>query len=212
MKTDTERAGAPGMQTQEVLEDGAALVRRMARGDGDAVEAIFRAHGDAVYRYALRELEYKVEDAEEITQDTFLTAIELAGSYDGVHPVLPWLFGIARLRVIDHYRRRRSLKRIPMESLVALEGPEGGLEAAGSNQASTEDDIVRRTEFGELLARMESALLEDEHEALLLHYLDGFSIREVSGVLKRTEKAVKNLMTRGKQRLRLAFEAMEVEP
>lgn len=200
------------MLRQEVGVEEYALIRKMARGDGDAAEQVFRRHGDAVYRYALRELNYCVEDAEEVTQDTFLSAIELADSYDGLHPVLPWLCGIARLRIIDHFRKRRSLKRIPAESLTTLDGFEGGPAAPTTKQDSPEGEYVRRTELEELLDRMESALLNDEREALMLHYVEGFSIREVSVVLKRSEKGVKNLMTRGKQRLRLAFEAMEVEP
>ena len=200
------------MQRQEVGVDEYALIRKMARGDGDAAEQIFRTHGDAVYRYALRELNYRIEDAEEVTQDTFLSAIELADSYDGLHEVLPWLCGIARLRIIDHYRKRRSLKRIPVESLVTLDGLEGGPVAPMIKRDSPEGEYVRRTELEDFLQRMESALLEDEREALLLHYVEGFSIREVSSVLKRSEKGVKNLMTRGKQRLRMAFETMEVEP
>lgn len=199
------------MQRQEVLENEAALVRRMARGDGEAAERVFRAHGDAVFRYVLRELEFNVEDAEEVTQDTFLTAIELADSYDGLHPVFPWLCGIARLRIIDHYRKRRSLKRIPVERLMPLD-PHGRIEdLAERKSGSTEDAFIRRTQMEELLSRMESALLNDEREALLLHYVEGLSIREVSGVLKRSEKGVKNLMTRGKQRLRESFDRAEVQ-
>jgi RNA polymerase sigma-70 factor (ECF subfamily) len=44
-----------------------------------------------------------------------------------------------------------------------------------------------------------------QRAALVLHYLDGFSVREVAAFLNKTEKAVESLLGRGRESLRRAY-------
>ena len=59
------------------------LVRRMARGDEDAVRRAYGAHADPLYRFALRRVGGSAEDAEEIVNDVFLVAIRHGGNFEG---------------------------------------------------------------------------------------------------------------------------------
>ena len=182
--------------------DETVLVRRVANGDDAALEALYKANRDAVFRFAYRRLGFSFEDAEEVAVDTFLSAVQLAPTYKGSCSAQTWLCGICRLRVIDRLRMQGRDKRVPADAMLTL------------TDAENELPEIRRTPLQELIARLDgerlvhkmaATLLEDERDALVMHYAEGFSLQDISHVLGRTVKGVKNLMTRGKQKLRLTL-------
>src|SRR4051812_13698899 len=58
-----------------------ALVRSMGSGDGDAAAEVYRRYSERVFRFVCRRVLEQTEDAEEITLDIFITAIDMAGTY-----------------------------------------------------------------------------------------------------------------------------------
>lgn len=84
----------------------AALVRRIADGDEDAMAALYRAHGQAVFGQAVLVVSDRAL-AEEIVQDTMLAVWRAAGSFRGESSVRSWLIGIARRQTRDRLRGRR---------------------------------------------------------------------------------------------------------
>jgi RNA polymerase sigma-70 factor (ECF subfamily) len=60
--------------------------------------------------------------------------------------------------------------------------------------------IIERAEAQQLVRVMMNALSENEREALLLHYVEQMSTVEIAEILHRSEKAVRNLLTRAKQK------------
>ncbi|MCH8978435.1 MAG: RNA polymerase sigma factor [Armatimonadetes bacterium] len=184
-----------------------ALVQRVARGDGAAVDAFYRANCDAVYRHVYRHLDERHEDAEEVTQDTFLGAISLAETYDGTCSVLTWLCAIARLRIADFRRKEGRQKRVPSDRMLSLDEQETDLLRRVDRDAADVEGILGRLSADRLVEAMLAPLLDDEREALLLRYAAGFSVREIANVMKRTEKGVANLLTRAKQKARRAAAA-----
>src|SRR5262245_66532942 len=112
---------------------GESLVRGVARGDEDAVALFYSQYADAVFGFVCRRVAGCYEDAEEITQDTFLAAVAYAGTYDGSCAPLTWLCGIAKVRIADFLRRRARRKRVPPGTVCSLDA--GALEVA-SREAS----------------------------------------------------------------------------
>ena len=174
-------------------------MQRMAHGDEPAVAEFYSAHVDAVFRFVIRRVDGRYEDAEEITQDVFVSALQLAPTYDASCSVTTWLCGIARVRLADFFDYHGRQKRIPREQLVSLDD-EGVRPLPDATTDSSEEAAVSRLEAARLTQVIACALSDEEREALMLRFVDGFSIREIAVLLQRTEKAVEHLLTRARQK------------
>jgi len=88
-----------------------ALSDRLAKGDKQALAAIYAAHGSVVFAVALRLLRDRAE-AEELVQETFLEAWRRAAQYQPERAnVAAWLVTIAKSRAIDRLRSRSTAQR-----------------------------------------------------------------------------------------------------
>jgi RNA polymerase sigma-70 factor, ECF subfamily len=88
--------------------DETGLIQRAAEQDEQAWEALVRAHQEAVFRLAYL-FTGDPDEAEDVTQETFLRAIRAIGAYDPARPFRPWILSIAanlarnRLRSVSRY-------------------------------------------------------------------------------------------------------------
>jgi RNA polymerase sigma-70 factor (ECF subfamily) len=76
-------------------------------------------YGDELYGFALRRV-HRPDEAEELVQETLLSALDALATFRGQASERTWLFLILRRKIIDHYRRQA---RSPLVSLSAS-GPE----------------------------------------------------------------------------------------
>jgi RNA polymerase sigma-70 factor (ECF subfamily) len=93
-------------ETAEPGDGDAGLLRRVARGDQQALGELYRRHG----RIILAQINLVAGDravSEEILQDTMLAAWRGAGSFRGDSRVRAWLIAIARRQARDRRRRHR---------------------------------------------------------------------------------------------------------
>jgi RNA polymerase sigma-70 factor (ECF subfamily) len=106
-------------------------IRRVARGDGDALATLYDRHSRVVYSLALRVLG-DTREAEEVVQDVFAQAWRQAGRYDTSRgAVVAWLLVMTRSRAIDRLRARRGLQPLAgdgEQALGVLSDPAGGPE------------------------------------------------------------------------------------
>lgn len=125
-----EGQGAAHRESAAAAEDLEAI-RRVARGDADALAFLYDRHSRIIYSLAFR-IVGDPPEAEEIVQDVFAQAWRQAERYDtsrGV--VVAWLLMIARSRAIDRVRSRRGLPPLAPDGWKGLsemtdpaEGPE----------------------------------------------------------------------------------------
>lgn len=183
-------------QTPDTAEHAErSLVLSVASGDESVAADLLRTYGDPVLRFVYRRVGEQMEDAEEITIDTFTSAVKLAASYDTRSSVFTWLCGIAKLRIIDFYRRAGRGKRTPAQFLTSLD-------ALGDLRGQTLDHVLDRIEIERIVDELLRDLSEDEREVLLLRYVEQFSVREIAALTKRSEKGVEGLLTRAKNKPR----------
>ena len=127
--------------------------------------------------------------SEDLTQETFVAAVrELRRGRRPDEP-LPWIFGIARHKLLDHYRRSERSKRL--QRSVERQQEELAVDAAGA---------VRERVLTAL-----QAVPASQRAVLILHYLDGLSMREAARLLGKSEKAVESLLARGRESLKRAY-------
>jgi len=147
-----------------------------------------------VYNASLRILG-NTADAEDVTQDTFVAALQRMSTYDPTQAIGPWLRAIARNRAIDLLRRR-------------ARAPEP--DVAPSHSAETL--ALERLEA----ARVRSALamLPDRDRAMLvLRYWEDQPVEAVARSLRMTDGAVRVALLRARRTLgaMLAMEESGVE-
>ena len=133
--------------------------------------------------------------AEDLTSETFLAACA-AVRHDKVQELtVAWLIGVARHKLVDHWRRREREER----KLKAVD-PQ-----PGDDSSNAEDPWDVRLDA--LVAHRTLADLAAQHRsALTLRYLDGLPVREVASHLGRTEGATEALLVRAKAAFRARYE------
>lgn len=87
------------------LED-AELLSRCLAGDEKAYRELVERHKGQVFSLALRMVR-QAQDAEDLTQETFVRMFRAIDRYDPARPLGAWLYTIATRLCIDHIRRRR---------------------------------------------------------------------------------------------------------
>lgn len=148
----------------------AGLLRRIARGDEDAMAALYRAHGQTVFAQAVLVVGERAL-AEEIVQDTMLAVWRAAGSFRGESSVRSWVLGIARRQTRDRLRGRRL--RVVTDAFLAdqpVPGPGPEVMALDRAQLADVRDAIRE-------------LAPAHREVLGLVFGSGLRLPEVAQVL-----------------------------
>ncbi|MFW6135846.1 MAG: RNA polymerase sigma factor [Chloroflexota bacterium] len=176
---------------QSTTEPGDDALIQAARRDRDAFDALYRRYLDQVYRYCYSRMGHRA-DAEDLTAQTFVAALQGLPDYDGRGSFAAWLFGIARRKCADHYRRRYANPGAPLEAAYGQSDP-AAVEPERRALTRAVLDCVRRAL---------DALTPDRREALRLRFWGGLKHREVAAVLERSEGAAKMLVWRAVRDLR----------
>ncbi len=134
--------------------------------------------------------------AEDLTTEVFLGAVDSIHRGAVADVTVAWLMGIARHKLVDHWRR------------VARE--ERKLAAVADMTPESSDPW--NVELDMLLARDVLADLGAHHRsALTLRYFDDLSVRQVAEVLDRTEHATEALLVRARRAFRVRYDALGSE-
>lgn len=145
----------------------------------------------SVYRYLYPRCGGDAALAEDITQQTFITAIDRRETFEGRSSASTWLLTIARHKLADHYRRIDREERRHLR-LVVREIP---ATQSGAPLGSSLEDRERILAALRQLAPLQRAVV-------VLCYVDGLSVREAAQELDRSESATESLLGRARDRLR----------
>ena len=145
-----------------------------------------------IYGYFLHRCGGSVHVAEDLTQETFLAAVAELKKGTRVKAPIAWIYGIARHKLIHHYRRQERIDR-PLS--VAWEVDE------------IEDQLVvlDDTEARERAIAALASVAASQRAALVLCYVDGFSVPEAAQLLGKSVEAVESLLSRGRQSFKRAY-------
>jgi RNA polymerase sigma-70 factor (ECF subfamily) len=178
------------------MSDDLQLVQQARDGNARAFSELVVSHRGPVFRFARRLLKDDAA-AEDVLQETFLTAHRRLGTWRGEGSFKSWLFAIARSEVLMQRRRRVGEPKDwePMESL-----PELGAEA-GWGQAMDPQALSERLEERSHLEAALGTLDEAEREVLLLRDVEGLSGEDTATALGLTLPAMKSRLHRARLRL-----------
>jgi RNA polymerase sigma-70 factor (ECF subfamily) len=152
----------------------------------DARRALLALYDEAlpvVYGYFVRRCGDRAT-AEDLTSETFLAAMDAARKSDPPPVSIPWLLGVARHKLADHYRRGQHRLAEPVADL-----PE---------PADTADDWD--AELDRMVAEAVLARLAEPHRTVLvLRYMDDCSVGECAELIGRTVHATEALLVRARR-------------
>jgi RNA polymerase sigma-70 factor, ECF subfamily len=146
--------------------------------------ALPEVYGYLLSRCGLRAL------AEDLTEETFLAAVTACRRSDPPDLSVAWLIGVARHKLVDHWR--------------AAAREERGLRVVAGGLTEPEDPWDERLDA--IVAREVLDKLGPHHRAVLtLRYLDGLPVADVARYLDRTLRATEALLARARSAFRKSY-------
>ena len=180
----TRRSGGRSDDDVDVSEQSPAV-----GGPEAALLALYDTALPHVYGYLLSRCR-RVALAEDLTSETFLAAVDALHRDDAPALSVPWIVGVARHKLVDHWRRQGRDER--------------SLRAVADDAPPPEDpwevhlDLVRARDTLQRLGTHHRA-------ALTLRYIDDLPVPQVAALLDRTVHATEALLVRARTAFRRAY-------
>jgi len=178
-----------------------SLVKRILSGESKAVVEFYKFYSPKIFSYLSKKLP-RHEDAQELTNDVFLEAIDSLSMLREEKNVLSWLYRIAHNKMVDFYRKKKIksilLSQVPFLQIVANE--------INQPEFQYEKDKIRD--------RIEATLhnLSNKYQKILiLHYEDGVCVKDIAKRFNLSFKATESLLFRARQSFKLAYQGILIE-
>ncbi|MEE1221971.1 MAG: RNA polymerase sigma factor [Bacteroidaceae bacterium] len=143
-----------------------------------------KAEQEQLRRYLLALCCGNRDEADDIAQESLVKAYLSADTYTDSGRFAAWLYRIAHRTFLDHCRRRR--RTSPLET------------AAEQTSGERSDEKFRYQELYLALDQLPAG----ERSSLLLFYIKGYTIHEISQITESSEDAVKKQLSRGRDHLK----------
>lgn len=172
---------------------GNDIIQQAKAGDMKAFEQIVLFFEKPLLNFILR-MTYKMEDAEDLTQETFIKIYKNLDKYDEKYKFSTWVFTVAKNTVYDWMRKRKN------HELYIIDDEEKPFESFYPDKKA--EDINR---FKNKKIDLENALNKIKpiyRSVLTLFYIQGFNYKEISQIHKIPLNTVKTYIYRAKLVLR----------
>ncbi|MEI2723081.1 MAG: sigma-70 family RNA polymerase sigma factor [Verrucomicrobiota bacterium] len=185
-----------------VLSDG-ELVLRAKAGDLDAFDALTTRHERRVYSLAMRMLRQE-QDAEDVTQQTFLSVVEHLDRFRGESSFSTWLLRIATYAALKIIRKRKGLDIVSLEEATEPSDHSDTIPHPEfiADWRQSPEQLVETREIRRLLDEALTQLDEKHRLVFLLRDVEGLSIKETAAALGLSEANTKMRLLRARLQLR----------
>ena len=184
------------------MKDEMKLARKIARGDERSLEVFYECYADRLFAFIFHAVDGSQKDAEDIWQETLITAVQRMETYQGKSKLFTWLCAIARHKTADFYRKNGQKQTCLSEKLlqkIVLEMQNDPLP-----ENIIEDRLVR-TQVAAVMGR----LPEKYAGVLTRRYYKGKTVQEIASEMKMTYKAVESLLSRARRMFQEEFLKIE---
>ena len=189
-----------GMPAERLLDDS-VLLSELRKGSPEAVEALFdRFHGK-IYGLAMSILKNE-SDAEEATQDVFMTVFQKAFTFKGDSALYSWIYRICVNACLMRLRGKKRSETVSIEEFMPVFTEDGmHVGAVGDWSREVERKALDR-ELGAVIRKFTDKLLEKYRVVFVLSDVEGLSNEETAQILGLTVPAVKSRLHRARLYLR----------
>jgi RNA polymerase sigma-70 factor (ECF subfamily) len=175
-----------------------ALIRRVRRGDPDALETLLRRYVRPVHAVAASFLS-EPADVEDAAQEAFLRALRAIESYDPKHPFAPWLYQIARNVARNRVAAGHRWQSQPLSE--DMPSPHPGPDVA-----------LERAEIRERVDAAIARLPERRRVAFRLSDVEGYGTDEVAQMMGLEPGTVRTHVHHARSALRAALAGIREQP
>ncbi len=178
------------------------FIEKLKNGDAAAFDTLVTRYASDIYALLFR-LTENAEEADDLTQETFLSVLKAVKKFRGEADLKTWLFRIA---INESRNRHRWWQRRRRRQTISLDAPCGIgetplSETVSSLSANPEQEILRREREKMLLEALNN-LPDIFREAIILCDIEGFSYEEIAQTLELNIGTVKSRIARGRSELR----------
>lgn len=177
----------------------AALVARMRAGDVAAFEEIVRCNKERVLKIAVGILR-DLKDAEEVTQDVFMTIHSRIDRFRGEASLSTWIHRIATNAALMRRRRQKPGQTVSLDDMLPAIDTCGRL--GGAEWITQQGDPAVESEMAHLLQDALGRLDEKYRKVFVLRQIEGCTTEETARMLKLRVPAVKTRLHRARMALR----------
>lgn len=181
------------------------VVARAREGREPAYRELIRRYERPVFSLIFRMVRDR-ELAEDLTQETFVKALNAVESYRPEFKFSSWIFKIANNAAIDHLRRRE-LQTLSLEGAPNAVTPEA-IEATALQLRDRLESPLEELEARELGGQIEAAIarLRPEYRScILLRHVEGRAYEEIAEILDLPLGTVKTYIHRARNELRASL-------
>ena len=182
------------MKMPAVAESEQLPVQQAREGKPEAWDALFRRYQLPLYVYVF-ELVHDEQAGLDLVQETFIAAARHIGGLRDDDKFGSWLFGIAHQKVFQFWRKRGG------KEILLGEIPESPDEL----ENSPDDLLIRREQEAEFMSLLNQLPLP-QRSALLLHFVEDFSLEEIARITETQLGTVKSRLHYAKKSLRKLLE------
>jgi RNA polymerase sigma factor (sigma-70 family) len=188
-------------------DDDAQLMARYARGDARAFELLYHRHKTWLYRVLLRNLRDETL-AQDVFQETWLTIVRTAHTYEPRAKFSTWLYALARQRLIDTHRKQANQPEIQ----TATFNNEDETELLDTLKDPAAPDPANRAawqQFGHALTSALQQLPPEQREVFSLWVEGDLSVEEIAQATAQDAEATKSRLRYARAKLRAALHEFE---
>jgi len=144
------------------------------------------------------------QDAEDVTQQTFLSALENLSGFRGEAGFSTWLLRIATHAALKVIRKRKGLDTISLDVSTQPQGEDGAIPHPEyiADWRESPEELAHRNEVRRLVDDALAQLDEKHRMVFLLRDVEGLSIKETADALVLTEANTKVRLLRARLQLR----------
>jgi len=180
------------------------LMLRVRAGDGDSFDLLLHRHRGPLVGFFFRMLRDQAL-AEDLAQEVFLRVYQVRERYEPEAKFTTWLYRIATNLALNAIRDRKETAT----SAQGGEAPDAAslAERLPDGKPSAEQQLVE-SERARVIWEAVESLAENQRAAVLLHKYQDVDYRQIAAILEISESAVKSLLFRAYENLRVRLEPL----
>jgi RNA polymerase sigma-70 factor (ECF subfamily) len=168
------------------------LISRILSGNKEAIENFCHQYKDPLFIFVSKRVKNDA-DAEDITQETLVSALNALPNFNYNSKLFSWLCGIAKHEIADYYRKRK-LKTVLFSKMPFLQ--DWADEALGPQGKYLKDELKEEIKY------VLENLSEGYSKILRLKYIEGLSMKAIAKKLSITAKAVESRLYRARKKFK----------
>ncbi|MBI5416862.1 RNA polymerase sigma factor [Candidatus Poribacteria bacterium] len=171
------------------------ILEKIKNGDPDAFKELFETHKNMVFNVCFR-ISGNREEAEDITQDVFITAYKSLKQFRSESKLSTWLYRISVNLSLNLERKKKSAQWLSLDFLI-----DNKKEQISDKSANNPQNILEKSETELIVQNAINSLPDNQRVAIILSRYERLSYQDISMIMNCSVSSVESYLFRAKQNL-----------